>query len=197
MLASFDDETIVVYQAYRPAIADFAVEHQRFGGEWSLGRMSWIKPNFLWMMYRCGWATKPGQERVLAVRMRRTGFDEVLAAAVHSSFVPEVYGDAEAWRRALDASPVRLQWDPDHDPHGTPQVRRAIQLGLAKEPLRRYSHEWTVAIEDVTSFVREQHAHVVASRLDELATPVERVYPMTDPDVARRLGVETSPAEQG
>jgi hypothetical protein len=27
------------------------------------------------MMYRCGWATKPGQERVPAVEISRDGFD--------------------------------------------------------------------------------------------------------------------------
>jgi len=27
--------------------------------------MSWIKPNFLWMMYRCGWGTKEGQQVTL------------------------------------------------------------------------------------------------------------------------------------
>ena len=56
----------------------------------SLNRMSWIKPNFLWMMYRCGWATKADQEVVLAVRMKRSAFDEILRRAVHSSFVSEV-----------------------------------------------------------------------------------------------------------
>jgi hypothetical protein len=37
--------------------------------------MTWIKPSFLWMMYRCGWATKPGQERVLAIQITREGFE--------------------------------------------------------------------------------------------------------------------------
>ncbi|MFM7854759.1 MAG: DUF4291 family protein [Flammeovirgaceae bacterium] len=27
----------------------------------SLNRMTWMKPNFLWMMYRSGWATKHNQ----------------------------------------------------------------------------------------------------------------------------------------
>ena len=63
--ADFDRETIVVYQAYRPQIGHFAVKHGYFGGEFKLTRMSWIKPNFLWMMYRCGWAQKPGQEVVM------------------------------------------------------------------------------------------------------------------------------------
>lgn len=55
ILAYFDDETIVVYQAYKPSIGRFALEHQRFGGDFSMSRMTWIKPNFLWMMYRCDW----------------------------------------------------------------------------------------------------------------------------------------------
>lgn len=115
ILAQYDDETIVVYQAYRPEIANYVVEHQRFGGPWSLERMTWIKPNFLWMMYRCGWATKAGQERVLALWLPRDVFErEILGAAVHSSFVPEVHGTREDWQRAVKTSDVRLQWDPDH-----------------------------------------------------------------------------------
>src|SRR5262245_23901732 len=87
IMAHFDAETIVVYQAYRPAIGRFAAEHGYFGGEFSLGRMSWIKPNFLWMMYRCGWASKEGQEVVLAVRLKRSAFDALLSEAVHSTYV--------------------------------------------------------------------------------------------------------------
>src|SRR6476659_6077230 len=86
ILAQFDDESVVVYQAYRPAIGRFAAEHGYFGGEFSLSRMSWIKPNFLWMMYRSGWGTKSGQEVTLAVRLRREAFDEILRLAVPSSF---------------------------------------------------------------------------------------------------------------
>ena len=55
ILAQFDSETVQVYQAYRPGIARFAVEHGYFGGDFKLGRMTWIKPNFLWMMYRSSW----------------------------------------------------------------------------------------------------------------------------------------------
>lgn len=65
ILASFDDESIIVYQAYRPMIARFAIENGFFGGEFSYSRMSWIKPNFLWMMYRSGWGTKENRNRSL------------------------------------------------------------------------------------------------------------------------------------
>jgi hypothetical protein len=61
--ADYDRTTIVVYQAYRAEIADAAVRAQRFVEPFSLNRMTWIKPSFLWMMGRCGWARKPGNRR--------------------------------------------------------------------------------------------------------------------------------------
>src|SRR6516164_7944213 len=124
-----------MYQTYRPEIGRFASRHGYFGGAFSLNRMSWIKPNFLWMMYRSGWASKEGQEVVLAVRLRRTAFDEILRLAVHSTFLPEVYESEGLWKEAVARSDVRLQFDPDHSPSGAPIERRAIQLGLRGEVL--------------------------------------------------------------
>jgi Domain of unknown function (DUF4291) len=60
----------------------------RFVPPFKRDRMTWIKPSFLWMMYRCDWATKPGQERVLAVKITRAGFEWALAHACLSHFVP-------------------------------------------------------------------------------------------------------------
>ena len=72
ILAHYDDTTVAVYQAYRSSIGRATALAGYFGGGgFSLGRMSWIKPNFLWMMYRCGWANKEGQEVVLAVWLER------------------------------------------------------------------------------------------------------------------------------
>jgi hypothetical protein len=188
ILAQFDDESVIAYQAYRPAIGHFVANSGYFGGEFSLNRMSWIKPNFLWMMYRCGWASKEGQEVVLAVRLKRLAFDEILRMAIHSSFVPEIYENELAWRLALASSHVRLQWDPDHDPSGAPVERRAIQFGLRGEVLAKYSKEWLLGIEDVSKFVREQSEYA-RSPYDRLITPREEVYPVNDPEVGARLGV--------
>lgn len=190
ILAQFDANTVVVYQAYRPAIGHFAAQHQRFGGEFSFDRMSWIKPNFLWMMYRSGWGTKDGQEITLAVRLQRAGFDEILQLAVHSSYIPEVYASPQDWKMRLAESPVRLQWDPDHDPRGGKQERRAIQLGLAGDVLRQYAQKWTVSIEDISGFVTEQRAHAESSRFANLVTPREEVYPIASQEIAARLGIE-------
>ena len=189
ILAHFDETSVVVYQAYRMAIGRYAVENQRFGGEFSFNRMSWIKPNFLWMMYRSGWGTKLGQEVTLAIHLKRRAFEEVLSLAVHSSYVPEIYGSQEVWRTQLDESPVRLQWDPDHDPSGGEQERRAIQLGLAGEVLRRYAQEWIVRIDDISNFISQQRL-CAKKPYHGLLTPAEDVYPVLGVDLTRRLGVD-------
>ena len=190
ILAQFDPDSVVVYQAYRPAIGQYAVQHQRFGGEFSFTRMSWIKTNFLWMMYRSGWGTKPGQEVTLAVRIRRAGFDQLLAAAVHSSFVAGVYPDQAAWADAVANSSVRLQWDPDHDPGGAKVERRAIQLGLRDEALAQYARDWLIEIEDISAFVAEQRQYAqTKTTYAQLRTPREEIYPVQDVDIAQRLGI--------
>jgi hypothetical protein len=184
ILARYDTDSVYIYQAYRASIARYAVEHQRFGGDdFSYSRMSWIKPNFLWMMYRCGWASKAGQERVLSVRLRRSFFDEMLQFAVASSFDARLYSSRDEWREAVAASEVRLQWDPDHDPAGRPLQRRALQLGLRGRILRRYGEEEILTVEDITTFVKDQ-AQTLERGLDELMLPDERVY---EPSLAAAL----------
>ncbi|PSM31557.1 DUF4291 domain-containing protein [Haliangium sp. UPWRP_2] len=176
ILAQFDDQSIVVYQAYAPEIGHPAAQHGRFVAPWSRSRMSWIKPNFLWMMYRSGWGTKPGQEVVLAIRLLRRGFDECLAAAVPSSFDPACGADHARWAQAIKQSDVRLQWDPDHDPKGLKQERRALQLGLRGPTLSRYADEWILSIEDISDFVNVQREILQSGQIESLCTPYETVY---------------------
>ena len=78
IMAQYDDEKIIVYQSYRKEIGEFAIKNQYFGGAFSLERMTWIKPNFLWMMYRNGWGTKEGQEYVLAIHLKKSAFQNIL-----------------------------------------------------------------------------------------------------------------------
>jgi len=191
IVAQYDETSVVVYQAYRPAIARFAVEHGYFGGEFSFSRMSWIKPNFLWMMYRSGWGTKAGQEVTLAIRIKRSAFDTILANAVHSSFVPEVYTSEAEWKQTVAQSSVRLQWDPDHHPSGAKLERRAIQLGLRNEVLAQYARDWIVDIQDISDFVQHQHQVVRSQDWTQLLVPSEAVYPVTDPAITKRLQLLT------
>lgn len=173
--ADFDDETVVVYQAYGPAIADPALAAQRFAPPFSRDRMTWVKPSFLWMMYRCGWATKPGQERVLAVRVTRSGFEEALSRASLSHYDAELHASHDEWQQRLAAAPVRVQWDPERDAALKPLPWRSLQLGLGRAVVPSYVDDWVVGLEDVT-----EHAHRLrdlppAERTD---LPVERPYPL-------------------
>ncbi|MEH2075081.1 MAG: DUF4291 domain-containing protein [Nostoc sp.] len=188
ILAQYDDHSIVVYQAYRPAIGNFAATYGYFGGEFSFDRMSWIKPNFLWMMYRSGWGTENGQEVVLAIWLKRSAIEEILRTAVHSSHVPELYLDKSGWQSALKRSQVRLQWDPDHHPTGTKLERRAIQLGLRGEVLAAYAKDWIVNIEDISDFVQKQRQNI-KSDCAELITPQEKVYSVFDRETQAKLGL--------
>ncbi|MGK7876155.1 MAG: DUF4291 domain-containing protein [Xenococcaceae cyanobacterium] len=199
ILAQYDDSCIVVYQAYRPAIGHFAASHSlvprlRLGmcGEFRLNRMSWIKPNFLWMMYRSGWGTKPGQEVVLAIWLKRSTFEEILGQAVHSHFVPELYSDQREWTQAVKRSSVRVQWDRDRDPNGRKLERRAIQLGLRGEVLSHYANDWIVNIEDISEFVEQQYQYVQAGDWTNLLTSYESVYQVINSEIAKKLRLSVS-----
>lgn len=190
IIAYQDDNDIVVYQAYNHAIADFAVEHQQLGGtHYSYNRMSWIKPNFLWMMYRCGWASKPNQERVLAIWISREDFEAILQQAVFSSFSDTHYVSREEWRKELNEKEVRLQWDPDHDPAGGKLARRAIQLGMKGEVLRRFGQQQIKKIEDLTGFVQQQKVHADSGAWDQLQVPFETVYKVSENSVEKAIGI--------
>jgi hypothetical protein len=187
IMAHYDDASIVVYQAYNSGVADYAVKHGQLGGpHFSVARMSWVKPNFLWMMYRCGWASKENQERVLALCISTAFFDSILEAAVPSSFDADLYSSHEDWKRALENSEVRLQWDPDHDPSGARQERRAIQLGLRGQTLRAFATTQMLEVIDMTPFVREQARRVVDG---QLMTPSERPYSPKSTAARRQVGL--------
>ncbi|MGW1085686.1 DUF4291 domain-containing protein [Streptomyces sp. NPDC002596] len=176
--AQYTDTTVTVYQAYSPLIGRPAVRDGRFPDVWKRDRMTWIKPSFLWMMYRCGWGTKEGQETVLAVEITREGFAWALNHAELSHYVRGAHPDRATWQRSLRRSPARVQWDPERDLRLNPLPYRSLQLGLGAEAARRYADEWTVSIRDVTPLAREIHGHVRAGRLDEARAllPAELPY---------------------
>ncbi|MCX5331726.1 DUF4291 domain-containing protein [Streptomyces sp. NBC_00140] len=182
--------TITVYQAYSPDLGLPAVREGRFPAAWKRDRMTWIKPSFLWMMYRCGWATKEGQETVLAVEITRDGFEWALRHACLSSYVRGLHPDRAAWQRQLKRAPARVQWDPERDLRLQPLPHRALQLGLSGEAVRRYADEWTVGIRDVTPLAREIHARVRSGDLDSAARllPEELPFPEEDGLLAHLRG---------
>lgn len=178
--AAFNDETIRVYQAYSELIADSALTHGTFvSPPFKRERMTWIKPSFLWMMYRSGWGLKdPGQSRILAIDITRAGFEWALENACLSH--PEPSMTESEWSALKEKSPVRIQWDPERDLHLQPLAHRAIQIGLSKEAVDRYLGEWIQQITDVTPLARSIHSKVLAGELESAAAqlPVELPYPV-------------------
>lgn len=185
-----DDTSIVVYQAYKKSIAEFAIATQTLGGpDFSYNRMSWIKPNFLWMMFRCGWAEKENHEAVLAITISKDFFIEILRNSVISSFNAEYYDDHGAWKNELNVKSVRLQWDPDHDPFGDKLSRRAIQLGLKGELLERFGTSEIKRIRDITPFVKQQKHLLDSGQLKAMMVPYETIFEIADTDLAKRIGI--------
>ena len=174
IMAQYTEDYVIAYQAFKPSIAEYAVKHQRFGGaDYNLGRTTWIKTNFLWMMFRSGWATKPNQERILALYIKAAGFNEILQNAY------TVQKEKEKDLKRDDVL-VRLQWDPDHNLLGENEARRAMQLGLKPKILKQFNDNWILGIRDVTDMVREQHELVQRKQMCDIRVPKEIVYRPSD-----------------
>jgi Domain of unknown function (DUF4291) len=132
--------------------------------------MTWAKPNFLWMMFRSGWATKKNQEKILAFRVNRFWFDNCLLSASLSG------KDKDCKNKD-----VVVQWDPDHTPGGKKhKSRRAIQIGIRKHKII----EWAQGVKgpaiiemiDITELVHESNA--ARQQTGNFIMPRERIYPL-------------------
>ena len=179
--AVYDDKTIRVYQAYSDVIADSALEHGTFKSPpFKMERMTWIKPSFLWMMYRSGWGKKDsGQNRILAIDISREGFEWALENSLLSHDAKN-FIDKEEWLKIKKATPVRIQWDPERDLHLQPLEHRAIQIGITNEAIPLYVNEWIQSITEVTALAAEIHTLVENNNLEEARKllPVEVEYPI-------------------
>lgn len=156
--------------------------------------MSWVKTSFLWMMYRSGWATKAGQECVLAVWLSRTFFEQVLAQAVQTTFDERTCPSLAEYQAAFRAARVRRQWDPDRTPNGQRcGGRRVIQLGLRGPVLEEYGQRQIVEVTDVTPFVEQQREHARRPPFAEVQVLVQRVYWPASPQTRSRIGLSDWP----
>lgn len=188
--AVFTDHTITVYQAYSGQIADRALLAGTFVAPFNRGRMTWIKPSFLWMMYRSGWATRANQERVLAVEITREGFEWALAHSCLSHYEAGIYRTHADWVERKRSSPVRVQWDPERSIMLAPVERRSIQVGLSGKAVDRYVDEWIIGITDMTAAAHRIAALVNHGDIDAARRqlPEEHRYPLPV-DLADTVGV--------
>lgn len=174
--ALYTEDTIRVYQAYNKIIADEAIKNGKFGSSFKMDRMTWIKPSFLWMMYRCGWATKENQEHVLAIDVKREAFDYLVKNAVMSKYQEGMYDSYEEWKMLIHNSDIRVQWDPERDIYGNPLNYRSLQLGLRGDAVRKYVDDWIVDIADITDYVIEIKNRISENCDVSTLLPREKVY---------------------
>jgi hypothetical protein len=188
--ATYDRDTIVVYQAYRPEIANAAVAAGKFVPPFSLGRMTWIKPSYLWMMERSNWGRKSGQERILAVRITRQGWEAALSQAELTSFDASVHKSVDDWRCQFEQAVVHVQWDPERSIYGKKQDYRSIQVGLSRHIIKQYVDEWTVEITDQTELTHKIRRMCDEGKFDQAKRhlPNETIYKVND-QIINRLGM--------
>lgn len=84
------------------------------------------------------------------------------------------------WKKLLEDSQVRCQWDPDRDVFGNRLKRQAIQLGLRGDIVKNYVNDWIVKITDITDLVSELRDMVKAKKPVEGLIPKESEYPLDE-----------------
>ena len=174
--AVYSENTIRVYQAFNDNIANQALQLGTFGSEFSLKRMTWIKPSFFWMMYRSGWAKKEGQNRILSIDIKRDAFDFLLNNAVLSTYETSSNLSLDEWKDAIHTSDIRLQWDPERDKYGNPLTSRSVQLGIRGKYVKQYVNEWIITITDITNYVY-QLKEKIDHHIDTISDyPDEKLY---------------------
>jgi hypothetical protein len=180
--AVYDEQTITVYQAYRKDIAEPAVNNQKFVPPFKMERMTWIKPSFLWMMYRSGWTLKEGQEHILAIKIKREGFEWALANCCLSHCDSTLFTSQQEWKTKLENSSVRLQWDPEKDINLQNLNYRSIQIGLTGIAVQYYVNDWIIAIDDITDKCKQIHSLVLDKKIEEAKSllPLENIYSISN-----------------
>ena len=184
VFAVYNAGTIRVYQAYCPEIADEAVKLQHFGEHFNFHRMTWIKPSFLWLMYRSNWGTKKNQEHILALDIRKESFLELLRQAVLTS--PETC-EGQAWEKSFSETAVYCQWDSDRNLRGNPLPRGAIQIGMKEQALEQFLANGIVKITDMTPQVRKWNTARKKNQLSPKELPTEKLFPVTDKAIRKNL----------
>ena len=180
--AVYDRDSITVYQAYNKNIAQLAIQHQKFVSPFSFQRMTWIKPSFLWLMGRSNWASKSGQEYILAIRIKRDFWEKALTLSEHTDPTLSRQKNGTLWLQDFENAQVHVQWDPERNLKSTKLEHRSIQIGISRFLIEEFNDEAILSIEDITPLVRKmaKFRHDGQYKHAEKLLPKERIYPLND-----------------
>ena len=188
--ATFYNQSIVVYQAYDPAIGGPAIAKQKLVPPFLYDRMTWIKPSFLWMMYRSDWGTRAGMNQVLQIHILRSAWEAALSEAVSTTHDPTVHPKAQDWKTAHKSARILVQWDPERDIRLGKVPYRSIQIGISPAISKDFATKWITKIVDVTPLAHRIEKLVKQGAWDEAEALLPRVerYPVPN-KIAQRLGM--------
>ena len=185
--ASYDEDTITVYQAYSSTIAIPAVKQQKLNAspDFRLSRMTWVKPSWSWMMYRSGYSYKDArQAHILAIKMKHEHFKHLLSLAVLTHSMSTVTPTLELKEKNAN---VKVQWDPERTPALGMLPYRSIQIGIPAAVTEQWVEKWIVGIEDVTERAKALKATLdensdltIGELIERRLIPEERVYELSE-----------------
>merc|ERR1712190_220714 len=168
------------------------------GPRFSKTRMTWVKPSFGWMLYRSGYGYKPGQTRVLKIKISHAD----LATLLERCHCVDTNKATRSKRSdSANSGNGRVQWDPERDmmqAHGREPREllqtRAIQIGLKGNLSALYVNS-AISIQDVTDLchrVFDAHRSKKKDAMDALVDdlPTERPYlPLCSQPCLQQLGM--------
>ena len=142
-------------------------------------------------MARSNWGRKSGQEHILAIRIRRAGWERALSLGVLTSFDAKVHGNESSWRDDFEHADVHVQWDPERSLNGKKLQHRSIQVGLSRHIIREFTDDWILGITDYTPLTKRIRSLYLAGNQQRAKAllPSERSYQVDD-EIRTRLGMD-------
>jgi hypothetical protein len=131
LLATWDADTVVVWQAHGTEVAERAVATGRFDGPaWRHDRTTRMRvslPSLAW----------------------RTAY-------VEAEDDRAVYPSTATWRLAMRYASATVSWHPDRGPDGAELPWLTPRFGLRGALLDAFSREWVVGVEDHTGWLADR-----------------------------------------
>lgn len=188
--ATYDRDSITVYQAYHPSIALPAIKNKRFEKPFSFHRMTWLKPSYLWLMARSNWATKSNQECILGIKISRSKWDSALSMGVLTHPDKAIYASGLEWEQQFNKAKIHIQWDPERSLRGAKLQERSIQVGISRFLIEDYNTSWIEDIMDLTPLTKKINQLRKAGKYKEAKRllPREQVYKVSK-EIEQTIGI--------
>lgn len=101
-------------------------------------------------MHRSQWGQKKGQERILAIRISRAGWEKALSLGVLTHPEQTVFPSPDVWRKEFESAPIHIQWDTERSLRGKPLNQFSIHVGISRKLIKEYVDEWILEFQDLT-----------------------------------------------